>query len=195
MDAEERKILLLTITALSGVDSLRRQRLVIPSETLSAGNPQHYTHTASKGLTHTYIHIQQTLAHKTHHEPWIQTQAYGNKLEWKTFRWRKHARNFDTYTFFKYCNELKQQTNTHTHTLDKALSKDNKLREFRHISESHKSPSWATSSERTADNYMDLTTVKCPMKCNNVIGVLSLNGIRREYTLQQPLQCTLLNRD
>lgn len=55
------------------------------------------THTASEGLTHillppqAHIHthtIQQTLAHKTHHEPWIQTEAYGNKLEEKTCKWR-----------------------------------------------------------------------------------------------------------
>ncbi len=56
---------------------------------------------------------------------------------------------------------------THAHTPDKALSKDNKLREFSHISVSHKSPSLSTSSERTADIYINITTVKCPMKRYN----------------------------
>lgn len=89
-----------------------------------------------------------------------------------------------------------QTAHTHTHKTmctvfapDKALSKDNKLREFSNISESHKSPSLATSSERTADIYIHVTTVKCPVKCCN-IGVLSPNGIRRANTLQQPLQCS-----
>lgn len=53
------------------------------------------------------------------------------------------------------------------HTPDKALSKDNKPREFSHISESHKSPSLATSSESTADIYINITTVERPMKCCN----------------------------
>lgn len=68
-----------------------------------------------------------------------------------------------------------QTTRTHTRwtctifTPDKALSKDNKPGEFRNISESH-NPCLATSSERTADISVHVTTVKCPVKrCNGSI--------------------------
>lgn len=84
------------------------------------------------------------------------------------------------YIQITQCNELKQQPRTGLHTLDKALSKDNKPREFSHISESHKSPSLSTSSEKTADISINVTTARRPMKCCNrsIITEWDEEGIR-----------------
>lgn len=63
--------------------------------------------------------------------------------------------------------QISAMLSNNMHAPDKASSKDNKLRDFSRIAESHKSPSLASSSERTADFSINVTTEKRPMKrCN-----------------------------
>lgn len=172
MEAEDRKTLLylLKVSPATGFNCLRRQRLMIPSkiiikkerERVSAGNSQHYTHSKKRADTHT-LHPQYTASIITQNTPW--TLGTNTSLRQQTRKHTRthteHAKSFDTYRLLSVMNLNSK------HTRDKALSKDNKLREFSHISESHKSPSLATSPERTADISINATTVKCPMKCCN----------------------------
>lgn len=60
-------------------------------------------------------------------------------------------------------------------------------REFSHISESHKSPSLATSSEGTADIYINITTAKRPMEgCNrSIIAEWDEEGAAASFSQQR----------
>lgn len=89
-----------------GFDSSRWQRLMIPSKTRSAGNPQHYTHSEWRSNTHTPLHPQAPTHSNTHtnRRANISTQKHTMNL------WHKHKPRQQT------CGE-NIQMKTHTHTL------------------------------------------------------------------------------